>query len=204
MQATIAAPEKPRAGEEQRLALYVALTALVAVLLGWLLKVSVEQRTAGFNGLGGALTLRYPAGWVLGRAEDESTLLTVYDPRSAAAFNPTFTVRAQPMVQGQSLLDAATAWTLGRTAALREFHDLGTEQTFLAGRIAVRVHYAYIADPPPGSGPATLPIVARGADTLVVYGDQLLIFSGVADANDCEEYGPRFARIVASVRLAAK
>lgn len=203
MQATIAVPEKPRPGEEQRLALYVALTALVAVLLGWLLKVNVENRTASFSGLGGALTLRYPAAWVLGKS-GEGTLLTVYDPRSAAVFHPTFTVQVQPMPEGQTLLDAATNWTLSRNAVLREFHDLGTEQTFLAGRLAVRVHYAYIADPPPGSGLATLPIVARGTDTLVVHGGQLLIFSEVADTNDYEEYGPRLAKITASVRLAGQ
>jgi HAMP domain-containing protein len=202
MQATLAVPEKPRPGEEQRLNILVIATLVIALLIGWGIKTGVEGRTRTLTALGGALSLRYPATWVAGQATDETTLLTVSDPRSSAALNPTFSVLALPMPKGQRLLDVATNWALSQSRVLREFQDLGTEQTFLSGHLAVRLNYAYIADPPEGSGPATLPIVARATATFVAYGDQLLIFNAVSDASQYDEYGPRLAKIAASVWLA--
>jgi hypothetical protein len=204
MQATIAVPEKPRAGEEQRLNILVVLTVIVALLLGWALKANVESRTSSFTGLSGALSVKYPATWLVGRPENDQTILTVFDPRSPASLHPTFSVTVRPMPKDQRLLDAAMSWTLSRNTDLRAFQDLGTEQTFLDGKMAVRLDYAYIADPPPGSGPATLPIVARGTDILVTQGDQLVVLSGVSDANFYEEYNPRLAEIFKSVRLAGQ
>ena len=202
MQATLAVPEKPRAGEEQRLNILIIITLIVALLIGWVIKTNIEGRTRSLTALGGALTVRYPETWVTGQSTDETTLLTVSDPRSAAAINPTFTVQAIPMPQNQRLLDVATNWALSQSRVLREFQDLGTEQTFVNGLMAVQLNYAYIANPPVGSGPSVLPIVAHANTTLVAYGDQLLIFSAVSDANLYDEYGPRLAKIMASVTLA--
>jgi len=202
MQATLVAPEKPRAGEETRAALLVVLVVAVALLLGWLLKMSVAGRTTTFNGLGGAVSLKYPASWVTGVA-DEGTPLTVYSPLSAGSFRPTFTVYARTLQKGQKLVDVATAWTMGRGAALREFHDLGSEQVTLAGQPAIRVNYAYIADPPSGSGPATLPAVVQASDTVVVQGSQYIIFSAADDANQ-DARAPQLDTILASIKLAGR
>jgi hypothetical protein len=198
---TVAA--RPHAGEEQRAVLWVILTALVGVLLALALKTTVEGRSTAFSALGGDVSLQYPSAWVLGKAS-EGTLLTVSDPRSPSSFSSLITVRTRPLAQGEQLIDAATSWALSQNRTLREFSDLGSEQTTLAGRPAIRLNYAYVAPVPAGAGRATLPVVARATNTLVIAGNQVLIFGAASDANRYESYADLFQKMLSSVKLAAK
>ena len=202
MHTTVAVPQKPHAGEHQRTALAVLMVALVALLLGWALKTSVESRSSQFTALGGALSLRYPAAWVVSKG-DEDTLLVVSDPHAHSSFDPTLIVHVRTLPEGQRLIDVATSWALGRARVLREFHDLGSEETTLGGKPAVRLNSAQVADPPRGVGMAALPIVVRGADTIVIQGNQYLVFSAASEAV-AGELDPRFAAILSSVKLTGK
>lgn len=198
MQATLTIPEGPRPGEHDRSALAVFLLLLVGLALGWAVKASIEGRTASFGALDGALTLSYPAVWTAGTGD--GALLSVTDRQAASVFNPVFAVYSRDLAEGKRLIDAATAWTLGRVSQLPEFRDLGTEETMLAGRAALRINYAYVAEPPAGAGRATLPIVVLAADTIVVQGKGYLVFSSASDAS-AGEVDPRLSSIMASVKL---
>jgi hypothetical protein len=199
MQASQAIPQTPQAGEEQRSALAVIVVVVAGLILGLALKASVEWRATAFEAPGGLLSLRYPSSWVAG-SPLPATLLTVTDRRSAALFDPTFAVYERDLKQGQRLVDAVDVWVLGRVRSLREFRDLGSEQVTFAGRPATRLNYAYVADPPPGAGPATLPIVVRCIDTIVLAGDQFLVFSAQSDASQ-GELDSRLGSILSSVKL---
>jgi hypothetical protein len=203
MQATMTAPAKPQAGEEQRALLWVILTVAVGLLLGLALKTSVEGRSSSFNAPDGAFTLSYPSGWVMGKG-DEGNPLAVSDSTSPTGFVSTLTVRTRSLPQGQTLNDAATSWTLSQGKALREFSGLGSQATTLAGQPAIRLDYAYIATPRAGVGLVAIPVVVKASDTLVVSGNSVLIFGAAADANHYDTYAPRFKAILSSVKLAAK
>ncbi len=202
MQATITAPEQPRPHEESRQALAVIVVVFAGLCLGWLLMMGIEGRSTSFRSADGALSLSYPVSWMASKA-DEGTLLSIANPVSLASFRPTLKVYARTLAQGQRLMDAATSWTLGRMKALREFHDLGTEETTVAGRAALRVNYGYVADPPAGLGPARLPIVVRASDTIVLLGNQFVVFSAVSDASQ-DSGDPTFAKVLATVKLTGK
>lgn len=203
MQATIAVPAKAHAGEEQRALLWVILTVAIGLLLGLALKTSVAGRSSSFAAPDGALTLNYPSVWVLGNAS-EGTILTVSDQRSPTEFSSTFAVRTRSLPQGQALIDAATGWSLSQSGSLREFSGLGSQQTTLAGQPAIRIDYAYVAPPAAGAGLATIPVVVRASDTLVVAGQRVLVFSMAADANHFDAYAAQFQAILSSVKLATK
>jgi hypothetical protein len=134
---------------------------------------------------------------------DDGTLLSIANPVAAGAFRPTLKVYVRTLPQGQRLMDAATTWTLGRMSALREFHDLGTEEATINGQPALRVNYAYVADPPVGMGAASLPIVVQASDTVVVQGNQFFVFSSVSDASQDKDTAA-LARVLTSVRLTGK
>jgi hypothetical protein len=201
MQAPIAVPQPPRAGEHTRNAGAVILVVAVALAMGWLLLTSVEGRSSTFTSPDAAISLAYPAAWTETKAED-GTLLSIAD-RYSPGIRPTFKVYVRGSSQDQRLVDAATAWTMNRMYALPEFRDLGAEETTLADRPAIALNYAYVAEPPAGAGPATLPIVARARDTIVLLDGKYVVFSATGNAA-LNNLDPQFARILASVKLAGK
>ena len=202
MQATLTAPERPRADDESRQALAVLVVVAVGLLLGWLLMMSIENRSVSFRSADGTISLSYPTTWLTSKVDD-GMLLNVADPVTAGALRPSLKVYVRPLAQGQRLMDAATTWTLGRMSALREFRDLGTETTTVNGQSALRVSYAYVADPPAGLGPASLPIVVQASDTIVVQGNQFVVFSAAGDASQDKD-ASALANVLASVKLAGK
>jgi len=201
MQASIAVPRPPKAGEHTRNAWAVALTVAVVLLVGWLLKTMVEGRSTAFASPDGKVSLSYPAGWTVSKAE-EGTLLSVSN-LYAPGMPPALKVFSRTLAQDQRLADAAIAWTMSRMNALHEFRDLGAVETTLAGKPAIALNYAYVAEPTAGAGPATLPIVARGRDTIVLLDKEYVVFSATSDAAQ-GELDPQLARILDGVKLAGK
>ena len=198
---TVRVPERPRAGEELRNNLLMILVIAVALILAWVLMSLVESRMAAYNAPDGSRAVKYPAGWVLAAASDPDTLLEVYDAKAASTYHPTFRVQRRAAPQGQSLLDAATAQSLRRRGALREYQELRTEEATVAGQRAIRVNYGYVADPPAGAGLATLPVVVEATDLLVMRDGQLLVFTMASEAGSAEAYQRVFGRILRSIRL---
>lgn len=203
MQATMTLPPKPQRGEAQRSLLWVILITVAALVLAIALRNAVESRSTAFTAASGAVSLRYPSAWVLGTASD-GTLLAVSDPHSPSSFRSLITVRTRALGQGQQLIDAATAWTLSQSRALREFQDLGSEPAVLAGKPAIKLSYAYVAPAPPGAGLSLLPVVVRATDTLVTAGNQVIIVGVASDAAHYKSYADLLQRTLASVTIPAR
>ena len=201
MTVAVQTPERPRAGEELRNNLLVAAVFLVFLALGWLVKGAAETRALTFTGLDGALTVDYPAAWVTGTASEPGTLLEVYDVKALSTYHPTFRIQSRSLREGQSLFDAATALSMRRNQTLREYQELGSQETTLAGQSAIRVSYGYVADLSAGAGQASLPAVVQASDVIVPHGGQLLVFTAEAAAGSLERYQPAFDRILRSTRL---
>lgn len=196
----------PPTAQAQRLSVLLVLaTVAVALLLGWALKAAVQGRTAAYSD--DQVSFRYPATWVT--AQDDLGNAMVRNPNSASqVFNDRVlvshdTAPKSGLPGGSPLADAATAWTLNRSQILDTFRNLATQDGLtVAGQPAIRVDYAYVADPQAALGRPGAPVVVRGSDVLFLVGDQLIVISGQADATQWAGFQPRFSKIVDTVALA--
>lgn len=195
----------PPTRRAERLAvLWVFVTVAVALLLGWALMTAVTGRTAEYND--GQVGFRYPAAWVAAQDEDGNAM--VRNPSSASPlFSDRVVVVHAPasrsgLPAASPLVEAATAWTLGRSQALDSFRNLATQDGLtVAGQPAMRVDYVYVADPAAELGRPGVPVVVRGSDYILLAGDDMTVLAGQAADTGWEAFAPTLAQIVDEVRL---
>lgn len=199
--------------------LVIALVILV-LIAGWVLKVSVQGRTATFASE--ALSVRYPVDWLL--EKDEETLFTVEDPDSPSTFKTTFSARVEPLektedkeyvfqVEGveasvkplgeaSGLNAAANRLVMRRNKELKEYNALSAGATTLMGQETIAIEYAYVDSPRAGWATApSLPVVVQALDTVIVKGDQVYIFTYAADTNIFAQEKDTLVAILESVSL---
>jgi hypothetical protein len=200
----------PTAAAERAANLLVLVVVALALGLGWGLKVFVENRTAIYNDP--TLTFGYPATWVTDTDDDDNPM--VRDAKSGSTlFNNRLVVvhTAAPksgLPDGSPLADAATSWALKRANALSTFRNLATldrdpvtdQPLTIAGQPAIRVDYAYVAEPGTALGQLGVPIVVRGSDFVTLNGDQLTVLSGQASADQWQAFEPQLHKIIAGVK----
>ncbi len=177
---------------------WVALAVLL--IAGWALKGTVEGRTEVFADPAGPLRVRYPAGWLA--APGSAALLDVRDPISGRDVPTNLTVTREPRVQGQSLDQIVRAGILIRARQLDMYRVLSADPLKVAGKDAVEVSYAFVADP---RGAVVelqrIPIVVRGLE-LVVATDQAVYHIDVrADSAAFDALRPSLDRIVNGIQL---
>lgn len=150
------------------LPVWIALAVLL--IIGWILKGTVEGRSAVFADPSGSLRVRYPAGWLA--VPGSTALLDVRDPLSGAAVPTSLTVTKEARVQGQNLDQIARTGILARTKQMDMYRVLSADPVKIAGKDAVEVQYVFVADP---HGAVLelqrIPVVVRGLE-LVVAADQ--------------------------------
>jgi len=202
---TFVAPAQPRPGEAALEAALVVLTFALAMIAAWLLKDGVQLRTAGYTSPDGQVSVAYPASWFAAQGgatpAGGSTLLDVYDPESATAFPARFQIQRRPVPAGSSLAQLRAVTANDRDLTLQDYRELSSHEVTLGGHPAIQVSYGYVASPPPGAGPATLPIVAQATDELAIDGGQLLTFTSMSDASAGPATQSTLERIWQSVRL---
>lgn len=200
----------PTAGAERTANLLVLLMVALALGLGWGLKLFVENRTATYSDPN--VTFNYPATWIADKDDDDNPM--VRDPESGPViFNNRLVVvhTAAPkssLPGGSPLGDAATSWALKRANALTTFRNLATldrdpvtdQPLTVAGQPAIRIDYAYVAEPGTALGQPGIPIVVRGSDYVSLNGDQLTVLSGQADAEQWQAFEPQLHKIIAGVK----
>jgi len=193
----------PPTAQAQRVAnLWVIATVAVALLLGWGLMAVVTGRTASYQDA--HVAFHYPATWVVD--QDDLGNPMVRNPQSATKlFNDRVLVIQGEMPRGglpggSPLNQAATAWTLNRSKVLSTFRNLTSQDGLtVAGQPAIRVDYAYVADPASALGRPGIPVVVRGSDYLLAVGEKLLVISGQGDAQHWDAFQPQLQRIIDSV-----
>ena len=200
----------PTAGAERAANLLVLLVVALALGLGWELKFFVENRTAIYSDP--TLTFSYPVTWVMDKDDDDNPM--VRDPKSGSAiFNNRLVVvhsavSKNSLPAGSPLADAVTSWALKRANALSTFRNLATldrdpvtdQPLTIAGQPAIRVDYAYVAEPGTALGQPGVPIVVRGSDFVTLNGDQLTVLSGQASADQWQAFEPQLRKIIAGVK----
>lgn len=195
-------PPTPRA--ERLAVLWTLLTLAIALFLGWALMLAVTTRTATFSD--DQISLQYPAQWTAGADDEGNAVLRNLTSASLRFEERVTVVHAEAPSSGlpaaSPLAEAATAWTLSRSQLLPSFRNLATADGLtVAGQPAMRVDYAYVADPTAALGRPGVPVVVRGSDYLFLVGDQMHVISGQSAEANWSTFEKTLAKIVASVRL---
>ena len=177
--------------------------ALVAVLLaiGLIARTIVVNRTTTFSE--GNVSVSYPAGWTPMASDAPGAILSVGE-----GFGDLFPARliaqqlpaADVSRNAQTLGDFALKWSDEQAKNLLGYRVLNMEPIQVRGKDAVRVDYAYVADPAFATADAA-PIVARGSDILLRNGDNLTIVRMLAASDVFDDLGLTWDRILGSLEL---
>lgn len=182
----------------------VWLTVVVALALGALLYRSVTERAVEAPYAGGRLSV--PAAWLPATdAAADLALVAVggraHGARAAVRTVPRAALFADSTGGGDTLEDAARAWSMSRGRGLTGYRVLALEPAEgPEGRPAQRMTYAYLEEP---AGSGGLPTLVRADDVVVEAGVayQVLTVSAPSDAFDAASGLRR--RLVAGWRPAA-
>ena len=161
--------------------LTIGLTG-TALLGGLLLRSSVEGATQLFVDSATGIAARYPDGWLLERgAPDSDFVFRVEDP-TALSFKTTLSVAIEPVGPNATVYDVAELLTLKQAQTLAAYHYLGLAPTQLPnGTAATQLNYVYASS---AADPflASIPVVVRADDVIVLSHGQAIIVSYQADA----------------------
>lgn len=177
---------------------------LVAVMLavGLIARTIVTGRQETFQQ--DNVSLRYPAGWAVLPAEGDFDILNVGEGMDAGLFPARVRVQQLPVTEvstsAQTLGDLALKWSNQQSEALLGYKVFAIEPTQVAGQDAVKLDYAYVAEPAM-STPNSVPIVARGEDVLLRQGDTVTVVSLTADADDFDRQLATLRRVLGSLAL---
>ncbi|HET7321432.1 MAG TPA: PrsW family glutamic-type intramembrane protease, partial [Longimicrobiaceae bacterium] len=161
----------------------VLATAVVLILCGGAVRGHLLHQTVHFASAADGVSVELPAGWVTSQGVD--TVVQASNPQSGSAFRTRFAVLRRSVSSQEAargLAGIATGESIRRAHALPFYRHLSTQNLEVAGRPAVRIDYAYVADPHDAlllSEP--LPVVVRGSDTFLLRGSDLYTLRFLAD-----------------------
>lgn len=181
----------------------VIVVVVVALLFGWLLKMSVENRAATFAN--SDLTLSYPATWLRDIGAAEGDVLNVHDMQSGSPYSTHLTVEVADvalLVRRESvdpMTMVVTAWTLQRGQELESYRVLSTEVVEVDGIRGTRIDYTFVSEPVANPYRKVLPVVVEAFDYLLPYQDKVYVITLAADGYRFEEAVGDFEAILRSV-----
>jgi hypothetical protein len=177
----------------------VALITALCLLGGLALMLSVTTRTATFQDEATPLRLQYPADWI-GVDTLQIVSLRVADPTSPGAVKTSLTVEQRELDPAapptlQTLLDRRVE----ERQQLMGYQFLDEAETTVGGARAMVSEFAYVVQPIDEARRASLPVVVRAQEYIVVTGAQSYYFTLAAPDGRFEAARPEFDRIMGSV-----
>ncbi|WP_423226385.1 hypothetical protein [Candidatus Amarolinea aalborgensis] len=176
----------------------LVITALIALLVGLVLRVVITTQTNTYAIPGGAAVV-YPANWVADTTTGEN-LFSASNPRSGSTFATHMALLSAPLAANSTLSDAAIQWTLDLTNERQHFRSISSEAVRVAGTDGVRITYAYVADAG-GSSLSQLPVVVQTTDTLVLVNGQVYALRYEADATVYKDDLGTYERALAALKF---
>jgi hypothetical protein len=168
---------------------------ILALLLGWGLKSSVESRSNAVERAG--VKAQAPDSWVVQNGlASESMVFTVRDPFSA---NLNYTVSLVPSTADIQPSDLAFTFNLQRAKDAPLFRLLDQGAVKVMGKDAYRVHYAYV-DP---KDQGTRPVVVEGVEYIFVNQPKALVVALEEESSQFENALPPFMRFLGTVKNTA-
>jgi hypothetical protein len=180
----------------------VWLTVLILLAIGLIAKTVVVNQTTTFSQ--DNLSVTYPADWTPIASNAPDTVLSVGESFGGGLFPARLAVRqllaADVSRSAQSLGDLALEWSDDQAKDLLAYRVLDIEPVQVRGKDAVRVDYAYVAEPA-FAAPDALPIVARGSDYLIRQGETLTVVQLLAASDAFDGLSSTWDRITGSVEM---
>lgn len=180
---TIAPSTKQR--EERLSALFVIAVALIAILLGAVVKNSAQNQTRPFRGGGVAADL--PVGWLVQEGTGDLVLVA----RNTQSLDQLYRVNLLP---DGALSEAATHQNEMRAGMDDSFRVVEETPIIVRGRDGYRVRYAFVDD-----NQVDIPTVIEGVSYYFQDTNGVLVLSYEAESNTFEDGVPLFQQFRASV-----
>ncbi|KPV53589.1 hypothetical protein SE17_08770 [Kouleothrix aurantiaca] len=179
----------------------VAVVVLLALALGWLLRMQVESRTRQFAEEGAAFSITYPATW---NATDtlQDALLKISDPLTASSFKTNLTIErrdadpASPL-DLQTLLDRRVE----QHGALTGYHFLNNSDATVGGVHSSSIDYAYVVQPIDQPRRPSLPVVVQAREYIVAAAGRTYYITLAAPAEDFDAARTQFERMIQTVKI---
>jgi hypothetical protein len=179
----------------------VALVVLVALGLGLLLFLRTEGRTRLYQSADTPFRITYPATWI--DAESlQDVLLKVEDPRADSAFKTALTVESRDLdPQSPPTLQTLLDRRVEQRNALTGYHFLSNQEVTVGGAKAMQLEYAYVVQPIDEPRRASLPVVVRAREYIVVTKDRTYYITLAAPENEYERASARFDQMIQTVQV---
>lgn len=179
----------------------VALVVLLALALGWLLRVQTEGRVKQFQDQASPFRISYPAGW--GVADTlQDVLLKVADPQTNSAFKTNLTIESREVDPAappelQTLLDRRVE----QRASLTGYHFLSNSDITVGGANGAVFEYAYVVQPIDQARRASLPVVVQAREYIVPTKDRTFYITLAAPQSEFDAAGAQFDRVIQTVQV---
>lgn len=149
----------------------VALVLVLALALGWLLRMSIDNRTTVFQDKATGFSVTYPATW--GTTDSlKQVMLKVENPATVSAFKTSLTVDRRALdTQNPPTLPQLVDRRVAQQSTLTGYHLLSTDEATVGGQKAMRQEYAYVVQPIDQPRRASLPVVVHAIEYVIVAKD---------------------------------
>ncbi len=210
-----AAPRLTPAQQDRRSDLLVIAVVLVALVIGWVVKYSFENRTTSFaialdltDAKLGSVTVALPSTWV--GASDVPTMtlpVAFHDPNSGSTYKSALQMDMrvledlQPEVEPtlNKYVDRAIE---GHTKDLVGYQLLKEPiDTTVAGQPAKLIEYAYVDRPIDAQQRNAIPIVVHAQDYIVLKGNHVYMLTVSSDQHLFDAEAAQLRAIVGSIQL---
>jgi hypothetical protein len=179
----------------------VATVVLAALLLGLGMRLLVEGRVKQFQDPNSSFRMSYPASW--GFADSlQDVLLKIEDPNTDSAFKTAMTVESRELDPAspptlQTLIDRRVEQRSG----LIGYHFLSNADATVGGAKSARIEYAYVVQPNDAPRRASLPVVVRAREYIIVGKDRTYYVTLSAPENAFDQASAQFERTIRTVQL---
>lgn len=179
----------------------VAVVVLLALALGLLLRWSQEGRTRAFASADNAFSISYPASWRTSSVTD-TIILRVEDSETDSAYKTNVIVESRELDPAspptlQELIDRRVV----QHGKVTGYHFLSSAESTVSGARAAQVEYAFVAQPLDAPRRASLPVVARSREYVVVTANRAYYITLAAPENDFDTASRRFDDMIKSVSV---
>ncbi len=174
----------------------VAVVVLAALLLGVLLRSSVEGNTRIFENADHTFSISYPSTWRSGTVTD-TVLLRVEDPQTDSAYKTNVTVEERELdTTSPPTLQEFIDRRVVQRGALTGYHFLSSAERSVGGARAAEIEYAFVAQPIDRSGSDSLPVVVHSREYMVVAKNRAYYITLAAPENDFDRASRQFDRML--------
>ncbi|MBC8160927.1 MAG: hypothetical protein H7Z42_06875 [Roseiflexaceae bacterium] len=179
----------------------VGLLALAALLAALLLRGSVEGQTQQFSSDQVPLRFRYPSSFVEVGTLD-APLLAVENPLTVSPFKTALVVENRELdATTPPALEELVNRRIDDRTALTGYHFLASGPTTVAGAPAFLIEYAHVIQPIDEPRRASMPVVVRNREYVVLVEGQSYYFTLAAPEDEFARASRQFDGVIASVQF---